>query len=51
MLEQTSEEADEPFHLLYYIGSGKDEGLFAHRAPDGRERIIERPENISLYHW
>jgi hypothetical protein len=46
ILEQTFEEAGEPFHLFYYIGSGQDEGLFAHRAPDGRERVIERPENI-----
>jgi hypothetical protein len=46
ILEQTFDEAGEPFHLFYYISSGQEEGLFAHRAPDGRERVIERPENI-----
>jgi hypothetical protein len=48
-LEHTFEEVGEPFHLLYYLSSGEDEGLFAHRTPDGRERVLERPENIQQF--
>ena len=46
VLEQAFEDANEPFHLLYYCGEGDYEGLFIHRDPHGERNIIDKPENI-----
>ena len=42
-LERGLRDATEPFHLLYYM---EPEGRFAHVAPDGAVRVIERPDSI-----
>jgi hypothetical protein len=42
-LERALREAGEPFHLLYYT---EPEGRFAHVAPGGVVRMIERPDAI-----
>jgi SIR2-like domain len=42
-LEQDLRKAEEPFHLLYYM---EPEGCFAHVAPNGATRVIERPDAI-----
>jgi hypothetical protein len=47
MLEQSFEAAGEPFHLLYFMSSGDDQGRFMHRALDGALRVIERPERVA----
>ena len=42
-LERALRNVDEPFHLLYYM---EPRGRFAHVAPSGAARIIERPDAI-----
>ncbi len=47
MLERSFAAAGEPFHLLYLMSFGDDQGRFLHRTPDGAVRIIERPELVA----
>jgi hypothetical protein len=42
-LERELRKAKEPFHLLYYM---EPEGRFAHVAPDGAVRVIDRPDAV-----
>ncbi len=42
-LEQAFEAAGEPFDLVTYIADGEQRGQFVHRTPDGRPRVIDRP--------
>lgn len=42
-LETAFRELDEPFDLVYYIADGPERGRFAHVAPDGATRLIDRP--------
>jgi hypothetical protein len=43
VLERELSAGGESFHVLYYM---EEDGLFAHTAPDGSVRVIERPEAI-----
>jgi SIR2-like domain len=43
VLERGLIAAGEPFHVLYYL---EPQGHFAHTAPDGTVRVIERPEAV-----
>lgn len=43
VLEQELERLGEPFHVFYFM---EPDGLFAHTAPDGSVRVIERPDAI-----
>jgi hypothetical protein len=50
-LEHAFRLAGVEFDLVSYVAHGEDRGRFLHRAPDGRTRVIERPnkyEELSL---
>jgi hypothetical protein len=46
-LERAFSDAGEPFDLLQYIADGEHRGKFLHIAPDGKTRLIERPNKYS----
>lgn len=43
LLERAFQAVDEPFDLVLYLAEGHDRGRFLHRAPDGKEQVIDRP--------
>ena len=46
VLEQALRAEAVPHHVLVYHADGEWQGLFCHRTPDGRLRVIERPDNL-----
>jgi hypothetical protein len=42
-LERAFREAGEPYDLVWYIAEGEHRGKFYHLPPDGRGRIIDKP--------
>jgi class 3 adenylate cyclase len=42
-LELAFTHAGEPFDLVSYVAEGEDHGRFVHHAPDGRARLIDKP--------
>jgi hypothetical protein len=46
VLERRLADVRLPYHLLSYQADDPDRGLFYHRTPDDRLRIIERPRSI-----
>jgi hypothetical protein len=46
-LERAFTEAGEPFDLVRYVAEGEDRGKFLHLSPDGRARLIERPNKYT----
>jgi hypothetical protein len=43
VLERSFAEAGEPFDLVMYVADGDERGMFRHRAPDGKVKLIKRP--------
>ncbi len=46
MLEHVLRAQQLPHHVLVYHADGEWRGRFCHRTPDGRLRVIERPDNL-----
>jgi len=46
-LERAFHAAGEPFDLVTYIAEGDQRGQFVHRTPDGRPRVIDRPNKYA----
>ena len=45
VLERAFERAEEPFDLLSYSSEEQRSGMFLHRPPDGKPRVIENPND------
>jgi len=46
VLEQVLRAEAVPHHVFIYHADGEWQGRFCHRTPDGRLRVIERPDNL-----
>jgi DNA-binding SARP family transcriptional activator len=46
-LEQALLEADEEFDVVSYIASGRNQGRFSHRDPEGQARVIDLPNTYA----
>ena len=47
VLERAFQNVREPFDVVTYIADGEESGRFIHRAPDGEEYLIERPNEYT----
>jgi hypothetical protein len=43
LIERAFRKTEEPFDLVTYVAEGEQRGKFLHLPPDGKERLIEKP--------